>query len=214
MILSLRIHCLKRRYGHKEAWKRFYRDIDVDRPVEKTTFTVIDTETTGLSPKRDHLVSIGAVKVEKSLSVDISTAFHRFLKVNRLSREAVEVHGITLRDLTDLGEEPREVIDDFMEYAVGTVVVGFNVEFDRRFIEKYLRSIYGIPFPFYRVDVLTLLRRKGVRAGSLESVARTMGVPALGVHSAVDDAYTTALLFLKLVTPLRREPLKVLPLVL
>ncbi|MDQ7081868.1 MAG: 3'-5' exonuclease [Aquificota bacterium] len=194
MIPGLKIHCLKRRYSNREAWRRFYRDLNLNRPIEKTTFTVIDTETTGLNPKKDRLVSLGAVKVRESLAVDLSTAFHRFLRVDRLSRESVEVHGITLRDLAELGEDPEKVMEDFMEYAVGTVVVGFNVEFDIRFVERYLRRIYGIPFPFYRVDVLALLRRRGVRAGSLEAVARAMGACLLWASTSADDAYTTALL--------------------
>jgi DNA polymerase-3 subunit epsilon len=214
MILDLRRLYLKRRFGRNPAWRRFYRDLNLEVPVESSTFTVFDLETTGLNPRRDQIVSVGAIKVVRPLSLDLSTSFHRFLKVESLKREAVEVHGITPQDLDALGEPPRRVMEDFMEYASGTILVGFNVEFDRRFLDRYLREIYGIPLPFYRMDVLSLWRRKGGTVLSLLDLADRLGVPATGSHSAIDDAYTTALIFLKLVADLRKEPLKVLPLVL
>ena len=214
MILEIKKACLKKRYGDRPAWRRFYLDPDTDKPIEETTFTVLDTETTGLNPRKEHLISIGSLKIKRGLQLDLSTTFHRLIRVEEVKRESVEIHGITPGDLERLGDPPDRVIEDFLDYAKGSVVVGFNVEFDRRFIERYTLEIFGIPFPFYRVDVLSLWKRRDGQIRSLEEVARSLGIPTAGMHSAIDDAYITALVFLKIVHPLRHKPVKVLPLVI
>ncbi len=212
--MNLREIYLRIRFGKRDAWRRFYRKPPLDSPIESVRFTVLDTETTGLNARRDTLVSVGAVKVLEGLSLDLSTSFHRFVRVGNIRREAIEVHGITPEEISRFGDSPEKVIGDLMEYITGTVVVGFNVEFDRKFLERHITRIYHIPFPFYRLDVLSLWRRMGGQVASLEEVAKALGVPVTGVHSAIDDAYITALIFLKLIAPIRREPLKVLPLVI
>ncbi|MDQ7082561.1 MAG: 3'-5' exonuclease [Aquificota bacterium] len=69
----------------------------------KATFTVFDTETTGLDPKKSELISIGALKV-REMSLKLSSTLHRFILPAELSRSSVEVHGITLEELREKAE--------------------------------------------------------------------------------------------------------------
>lgn len=215
MSLYLRVKrtCLKRRYGGNPHFERFFPDIDLSQKVGETPFTVFDTETTGLDPKRSELVSVGALKVF-NFSIDLSESFHEFVKPEELSRSSVEVHGITLSELEERARPLEEVVEDFLLYCRGTVLVGFNVEFDRKMIEKYTLSLFGLPLVNFRLDVFKLWRRKGGDGKGLKEIAQELDIPSVGFHSALDDAYITALVFLKLAYRLRDEPLSSLPLML
>ncbi len=213
LILKIKKSILLRRFSSKEHFRNFFQDVDLETPVYKATFTVFDTETTGVDPRKAELVSVGALKVE-NLQLELSTAFHRFIRPSNLEKSSVEVHGITEEELKEKGEEPEVVVKDFLEYAKGTVLVGFNVEFDRKMVEKYTLRFFGIPLPNYRLDVFRLWRRRGGHGKNLREIAQELGVPVTGIHFALDDAYTTALIFLKLVYGMRKEPLKSLPLML
>lgn len=212
LISKLRKSFFERRYRDHPLFSRLYREVDFGRKIEETTFCVVDVETTGPNPGKAQIVSIGALKIE-SLTIKLSTSFHRFVKAEDIERESIKVHGITEDDLKREGEPPEVVIEDFLEYVSGTVMVGFNVEFDRKVLERTALKYLGFPLPVPRIDVLRLLKRKGITVPTLESASEELGIPLTGHHSAIDDAYSTALIFLKLVEPFRGKPLSVLPVV-
>ncbi|RLJ71235.1 DNA polymerase-3 subunit epsilon [Hydrogenivirga caldilitoris] len=211
--LRIKRKCLLRKYGSNPAFKRFFSDVNLNQKVMDTTFVVFDTETTGLDPKRAELVSIGAVRIE-GMSLNLSSSFHEFVKPDELSRSSVEVHGITSLELESRAKPLREVLELFLTYVKGSVIVGFNVEFDKRMVEKYTYSLFGIPLSNYRLDVFHLWKRRGGAGKSLKEIAQELDIPAVGAHSALDDAYMTALIFLKLAYKLRGEPISSLPLML
>ena len=213
LLLKLKKNIFLRKYSKSKNFRRFFEDVDLDTPIERATFTVFDTETTGLDLKRAELISVGALRI-KEFQIDLSSAFQRFVKPSKLERSSVEIHGITWDELDKNGEKPEKVVGDFLDYAKGSILVGFNVEFDRKIIEKYTFEHFGIPLPNYRLDVFHLWKKKGGHGKDLKSIAEELHIPSVGVHSALDDAYITALIFLKLVYRMKAEPLRSLPLML
>ncbi len=211
-LLKLRRRLFERRYRNHPLFRKLYREVDFSRKVEDTLFCVTDIETTGPNPKKAQLISVGGLKIE-GLTLKLSTSFHRFARVEEIERASIEVHGITREDLIRKGEPAEVVIRDFLEYVSGTVMVGFNVEFDRRVLERTAIKYLGFPLLVPRIDVVRLIRREGISIPTLEKVSKELGIPLSGHHSAIDDAYTTALIFLKLVEPFRERPLSVLPVV-
>lgn len=213
LLLQIKKKLLLRKYGDSELIHDLLEGIDLKTPIEEASFTVFDTETTGLDVKSSEIVSIGALKVE-GMSLKLSTAFHRFIKPENLRRESVEIHGITLEDLERKGEDARKVVEGFLDYVKGSLLVGFNVEFDRKMVSRYTLKFFGVPFITYRIDVFHLWKRRGGQEKSLQEIAQDMGIPTEGVHSALDDAYITALVFLKLVSNMKGDPLSRLPILL
>ncbi|GEM_PF-1429440 len=213
IVYRIKRRILLQRYGSNQLFRRFFSDHDLDETLERTPFTVIDTEGTSANPRKARLLSIGGVRIE-NMAIDLSQVFNRLLKVEGDFRRSVHVHGITPSDLEKFGRPPSAVIEEFLEFAKGSIIVGFNVTYDVKLIEKYTKNEYGIPLPFPRIDVLTLLKRTHIKPSSLEETARQMGIPVKAVHSALDDAYTTALIFLKILYPMKTLPLKHLHLVI
>lgn len=213
VFLRIKKKLLLSKYSDREPFKRFYSEVSLLTPIQEVSFVVFDTETTGLDPKKDEVVSIGALKVE-ALEVNLSSAFHKFMNPSNLKGSSVEVHGITHEELSGKAQDEREVVEAFLEYVKGSVLVGFNVEFDKKMVEKYTLRHFGIPLLNYRLDVFHLWKRTSGRGGSLKDIADELDIPVTNVHSALEDSYITALVFLKLVYRMRRDPLGTLPLMI
>ena len=211
--IKIKKRLLERRYRDREVFLELLNAVDLSTPVEKASFIVFDTETTGLHPKRDELISLGALRIE-NLTLDLSSSFHEFLLPKRLNPESVEVHGITMEELRQKAKRLEDVLEDFLNYARGSVLVGFNVEFDAKVLDRYVRTVFAFPLPFYRLDVFRMWTRTGREGKSLKEIAQELEIPTAALHSALDDAYITALLFLKLAHRLREEPVGRLPLML
>lgn len=209
--LNIKKKCLLRRVKNKGVLSAYFSEVDLTKPVEGSTFVVLDTETTGLNPKRDRLVSVGALKV-RNLSLDLSEAFYRIVRAEGLTKRSVEVHGITEEEIKKLGRPEEEVVRELLLYSKGSVLVGFNLRFDVGFIERVSEKYFGLPLLHYKLDVLSLWKRRGSHKVSLADLARELDVPVANLHSALEDAFITALIFLKLVHPFRDQPLSHLPL--
>jgi DNA polymerase-3 subunit epsilon len=98
---------------------------------------VLDTETTGLEPKKGHrIIEIGALElIDRQLT---GRRFHSYINPQRdIDQGALEVHGITEEFLRD---KPRfaEIADDLMAFADGAELVIHNASFDIGFIDNEL----------------------------------------------------------------------------
>ncbi|SNZ10967.1 3'-5' exonuclease [Hydrogenobacter hydrogenophilus] len=201
------------RYVYERVYgERFYRcnwDVDLNLTVSDTTFVVCDTETTGLDIKKDEPIAIGALKI-RALHLDLSEKFYRLLKPKKLpDRSSIEIHGITPSDLTSVYTQ-EDVGKDLLNFAKGSVLVGYFFHFDLEMIRKLLKDLCPSIFLPYFIDVLDLY--PGEKPSDMESMLSALGIPLSARHSALEDAYMTALIFLKLIKPYEKKKLKAVPL--
>lgn len=165
---------------------------------------IYDTETTGLDPKTDEVLSIGAVKV-KGNKVLTSQMFEVFLRPSgSISKESIEIHGIRPCDL-DQALAPEEGIRRFIEFVGNRPLVGYYLEFDVAMINKYLKAWLGITLPNQKTEVSGLyydlkigLIPQGHVDLRFETMMRELGIPNMGQHNAVNDAIMTAMIYLKI----------------
>jgi DNA polymerase-3 subunit epsilon len=96
---------------------------------------VLDTETTGLDPRRgDRLVEIACIELQDLLPT--GRTFHRYINPERdMPIEAEKVHGLSA---TFLADKPKfdhpDVCEAFLEFVGDAVVVAHNAGFDRGFV--------------------------------------------------------------------------------
>lgn len=168
------------------------------RRLADLSFTVFDTETTGLDPACDELIAIGAVRIVNGRLLRSET-FETLVQSRRPpSPASVAIHGITRDQLA--GQPPIEqVLPRFWRFCEDTVLVGHNVAFDRSFL-KELEAPTGIRFAQPALDTLLLgaCVQPAEATHTLEALAERMGVPVSGRHSALGDAMMTARIFLAL----------------
>ena len=165
---------------------------------------VYDTETTGLNPKKDEILSIGAVKV-KNNKILISKKFEIFVKPNRnINEESIKIHHIRNIDLEN-GKNPQDALEDFLYFIGNRTLVGYYLEFDVKMINKYLLPTIGIKLPNQQVEVSQIYHKKKRRSipdGRIDlrfdSIMKDLNLPIFSKHDALSDAIMTAMMYIKL----------------
>lgn len=173
-------------------------------PYDGDEVVVFDTETTGLDPKKDDIISIGAVKVRGNRILSESK-FQRFVKPKgKLNETSIKVHMIRECDLHD-AEELDGVLEDFLEFIGNRTLVGYYLEFDIAMINKYLKKRLGITLPNKQIEVSAIYHDKkigfipqGIVDLRFDSILKDLNLPVLGKHDALNDAIMTALMYIKL----------------
>ena len=98
-----------------------------DTPAGNVRFVALDTETTGLDPRRDRIITIGAVVVQRRRDL-LEDSFEVLLKM-AYNNSSVTVHGIT-RDEAAGGMEEAEAVALFLDYLLDGVIVGHHIGHD------------------------------------------------------------------------------------
>jgi DNA polymerase-3 subunit epsilon len=161
---------------------------------------VLDTETTGLSPKAGHrVVEIGCVELINL--VPTGEIYHSYLNPLRdMPAEAFNVHGLSESFLT--GQPKFEAVaDDFLKFVEGARLVIHNAEFDMGFLNAELERIEEAALVNDVVDTVRLARKKfpGAHA-NLDALCRRFGIDnsAREKHGALLDAELLAEVYLEL----------------
>ena len=165
---------------------------------------VFDTETTGLNPKKDEILSIGAVKI-KNDKIITSEKFSCFVKPTKfVSEESIKIHQIRNIDLEG-AIEAREAIEQFLAFIGSRTLVGYYLEFDVAMVNKYVKSYLGITLPNPQIEVSGLYHDKkikripdGVIDLRFDVMMNELGLPLFGKHDSFNDAIMTALMYVKL----------------
>ena len=168
-------------------------------------FVCFDCETTGLNPKIDDIISIGAVKINKN-KILTSQKFERLAKPvkKQLDGESIKIHRIRSCDLEN-AEEIQKVIYDFLDFVGNRPLVGYFLEFDVAMINKYTKNFIGINLPNKQIEVSALYYDKKIGAipqGNVDlrfdTIMRELNLPLMGKHDALNDAIMTSMIFIKL----------------
>jgi DNA polymerase-3 subunit epsilon len=170
-----------------------------ERPLAELTYTVFDTETTGLDPTRDEIIQIGAVRIVNLRLLRGETFDQLVDPRRRLNAASVRVHGIS-QDM--LRGEPTidEVLPAFHAFCADAVLVGHNAAFDMRFLQRKEAAI-GVRFEQPLLDTLLLseVLHPALDSHALEAIAERLGVRIVARHNALGDAIATAEVFLRMV---------------
>jgi DNA polymerase-3 subunit epsilon len=178
-------------------------ELDLRRLTE-LTFTVFDTETTGLVPGTDEIVCLGAVRIVNGRLLH-QDSFEQFVDPGRaMSAEAARITGI---DSAMLQGQPgiARALPQFHRFCEETVLVAHNAAFDLRFLQLQEERT-GVRFTQPVLDTLLLsaVLHPNLAAHRFEEIAERFGVAVIGRHTALGDAIMTAEIFLKMI-PLLAE---------
>lgn len=120
-------------------------------------YTIIDIETTGLSPAWDEIIEIAAIRYEKGVKTDeYLTLVH---PENDVDEYITELTGITNEMLTD-APTISECIGAFADFVGESILVGYNVNFDINFIYDNMLQYLEKPLSNDFVDVMRIARKE------------------------------------------------------
>ncbi|MFV8389814.1 PolC-type DNA polymerase III [Flavobacterium sp. LB1P71] len=180
---------------YSEFWKTYLAKFD----KKSTRFVVLSTETSGLNPVKDVILSIGSFAVVDN-SILIGDSFetvllqYKFLHDNGLSNEF-----IVESKMKKLGE--AEAIQTLIEYIGNAVLVGHHIDFDVEMINAALERLDCGRLKNEALDVDVMHRKLNDindKQFSLDELCTAYNIPKSDRNSSAEDAYKTALLFLKL----------------
>jgi DNA polymerase-3 subunit epsilon len=182
-----------------------------ETPWEAVRFVALDSETTGLDPRRDRLITIGAIAVIGG-DVLLEDCLELMCKLD-YNRSSVTVHGITRDETRDALEEP-EALARFLEYLGDGVIVGHHIGHDIQALNVAYERHAGLTLQNRWLDTMDLALRlndaeafgeRPMAAGfSLDGLCDMFGIAAHDRHTAGGDAFITAQVFQRLLRAARR----------
>lgn len=175
-------------------------------PYEGDELVVLDTETTGLNPKKDEILSIGAVIVRENKIV-MSRSFECFLRPNmEINQESIKIHHIRACDLTD-AVKPKEAIKQLLDFMGNRPIAGYYIGFDHKILSRYTKRMIGVTLPNETIELSSMYYKRYRKSSSYEfvdlkfdSIMHELKLPFLGKHDALNDAVMSAMIYLKLQT--------------
>ncbi len=170
--------------------------------IDKTTFTVVDVETTGLSARYERIIEIALVRVE---NLKIVEKFSSLINPQRPIPSFISM----LTGITNSGVKNapmfHQVFPKISEQLEDSVLCGHNLQFDLSFLRNEVQ-ILGDDFnPSHTLCTLKLARKlfPNLKSRSLGPLAYHLNIKAKNSHRALGDAETTAKVLIKLIKQLK-----------
>lgn len=175
--------------------------------LQDVDVVVFDLETTGLSPEKDAVVEIGAVRIVNG-RVDESLRYETLVKPTNAAGDVVRIpwyteriHGISdemVRDAPTIAE----VMPEFIEFVSGSAVVAHNIGFDGGFMRANAARL-GLAWTPAAEFCTVQLSRKAFpkeRAHNLTVLAERLGLNFApgGRHRSFGDVQVTAQAYVRL----------------
>ncbi len=168
---------------------------------------VFDLETTGLSPEKDGIVEIGAVRIVGN-RIDETLKYETLVRPTTATGETIRipwyaerVHGIS-DAMVRSAPTIDEVLPEFLEFVAGDAVVAHNIGFDGGFMRANARRLGLNWSPAAELCTVQLSRRAFPRERShnLTMLAERLGLEFApgGRHRSYGDVQVTAQAYLQL----------------
>lgn len=165
-------------------------------------YIVFDIETTGLSPKFNKIIEIGAVRVDaegKELG-----RFSQF--VNPEVPIPYNIEKLTSISDSMVMNAPtiETVLPEFLKFCEGGILVAHNASFDTGFIKEFAKR-QQLPYDLTALDTMTLAHIFLPELGkyTLDRLCKHFGFKNEHHHRACDDADVTAKIFVELLKMIR-----------
>lgn len=180
---------------YPEFWRTYLSKFD----RKSNRYVVISTERTGLNLDKDVILTISAFAVVDD-SILIGDSFetillqYKYLHDNKLSNVF-----IIESKMTKLGE--ADAIKSFIEFIGNSVLVGHQIDFDVEMINAALEKLECGRLKNEALDIDMMhskLNEITDKEFTLEQLSEIYKIPQNDRKSSTEDAYKTALLFLKL----------------
>ncbi len=170
------------------------------------SYISIDLETTGLEPKHDKIIEIGALRIERGV---VQETFSTFVNPGcRLEERITELTGIRDEELTD-APYIEAVLPELFEFMGDLPILGHSILFDFSFLKKAAVN-QGLTFEKQAIDTLKIARKylTELESRSLDYLCNYYQIPHQA-HRALEDARATHFLYGKLAENfLDKEPEK------
>lgn len=194
-------------WGNSE--KSFDEQLSGD--IDSTRFVVLDTETTGFDYTKDRILCIGAIILQNN-RIALQDSFEIYIQQEHYNQASAQIHGILRDSILDRPNE-LEALQQFLVFLGDSVIVAHHAIFDITMINKALER-NGLPELKNKILDTAVLYKKTLLVSplferkdnySLDELADKFDISKKDRHTAMGDAYITAIAFLKILKKLREK---------
>ena len=174
-------------------------------------YVVLDTETTGFDIRRDRILCIGALRLHRQ-QIAAGESIELYISQQHYDKGTAVIHGILSKEARPcLSEEAA--LKEFIHYLGNAVIVAHHAPFDMAMLNAAMER-NGMPRIRNRVLDTSALYRKTLIASplvikkeryTLDELADKYDISKVDRHTALGDAYITAIIFMKILNALKKK---------
>ncbi len=187
---------------HPEFWKNYTSKFE----KKSNRYVSLSLETTGLNPNKDVILSFGAIAVVNDTiligdTFEIAIPQYKYLHDNGITNDFL------LESAQPKLAEPA-AIEAFINYLGNATLVGHRIHFDVEMINESLEKLACGRLKNEALDIEIMYKKLhdiGDKNFSLDELGTLFKIPKTERISTTDDAFTIALLFLKLKSRLKLQ---------
>jgi DNA polymerase-3 subunit epsilon len=178
-----------------QFWKNYITLFDNDGNAVSKRFVIFDMETTGLDAREDVILSVGAIAVIGN-GIEVGDFLEVYIRQDKFASKS-----IAFNETNEKVVEAEGIIQ-FLNFVKDATLVGHNVNLDIEMVNQALKRLDLGRLKNPIMDTNALFQRwKGLpddARTSLDDVCDALKIEKSDRHTAWGNAYTTALVFLKL----------------
>jgi DNA polymerase-3 subunit epsilon len=192
-------------------WKKEENLFDETITIEETRFVVLDTETTGLDYTQDRILCIGALVLQNGV-IRLEDSFEIYIEQEHYDTATAQIHGI-LKDFILKRPTELEALQQFLCFLGDSIIIAHHTIFDITMINEALKR-NGLPeLTNKTLDTASLYKKTLIKSHlferkdhyTLDDLADKFDISKKDRHTALGDAYITAIAFLKIVKKLKEK---------
>ena len=185
---------------YPEFWKKYLEKFE----TKSNRYVILNTETSGLNPKKDVILSFGAIGIENEVikvndSLELVILQYKYLHDNGLSNEFIIES--KLPKFTE-----NNAVEELINYIGNATLVGHRIHFDIEMINEVLEKMECGKIKNEALDIEIMHQKlydEINKPHSLDELIQAYKIPVHERNSTLEDAYSMALLFLKLKSKLK-----------
>ncbi|KAF2340648.1 3'-5' exonuclease [Flavobacterium tistrianum] len=193
-------------------WKKEENNLfDENITIEETRFVVLDTETTGFDYDNDRILCIGALVLQNGI-INVQESFEVYLEQDHYDKSTAQIHGI-LKDLLVKRPTELEALQQFLDFLGDSIIIAHHTIFDVTMINRALERNGLSQLQNQTLDTGYLYKKTLIQSHlferkdhyTLDDLADKFDISKKDRHTALGDAYITAIAFLKIVKKLKEK---------
>lgn len=186
-------------------------DEDLSGTIDSTRFVVLDTETTGFDYDTDRILCIGAIVLQNGV-IPIQESVEIYIYQEHYDSSSAKIHGILKGQVSNTKTE-LESLQAFLDFLGDSIIIAHHALFDITMINRALER-NGLPsLKNKTLDTGVLYKKTLIKSNllnhkdhyTLDELADKFDIPLKDRHTAMGDAYITAIAFLKILKKLRNK---------
>lgn len=180
---------------YPEFWKEYLAKFE----KKSNRYVILVTETTGLNPKKDVILSFGAIAVMNDQiivqdALELVILQYKYLHDNGMTNEFL------IESTLPKFAEPN-ALETFINFIGNATLVGHRIHFDIELINEALEKLNCGKIKNEALDIEIMhqkLHDITSKSFSLDELVKSHKIPQSDRNFAIDEAYLIAVLFLKL----------------